>query len=202
MLDGGSTRHVIARSLCEELGICGEKVKMSVTTLDRKVEGIRRVADIDVEGVNGVNLTLSGAIFGDMIASGGDALPCREDVAGMPHLDGICFPAFVDGGGGVDVGVIIGAEHAHVWMAGERRQGPRGLPMGVATTLGWGLIGPKKLSVLHFACHYISSQCFTDEIAQDVEKVFARGFESVDEEAEALSLEDKFALRQMEESIR
>ena len=74
--------------------------------------------------------------------------------------------------------------------------------MGVATTLGWGLIGPKKLSVSHFACHYISSQSSQDEIVRDVEEVFARGFEPVAEEEEAMSLEDKFALRQMEESIR
>ena len=143
LLDGGSTRHVIARSLCEKLKIEGEEVRMSITTLDNKVEGVRRVADVDVEGVNGVQLTLSGAIFGDIVASGGDAPPSREDVVDMAHLNGISFPAFADGGRGVDVGVIIGAEHAHVWMAGERRQGPRGLPMGVATTLGWGLIGPK-----------------------------------------------------------
>ena len=171
LLDGGSTRHVVARSICEKLGIDGEEVKMSVTTLDHKVEGVRKIADIDVEGVNGVNLTLSGAIFGDIVASGGDAPPSREDVVGMAHLDGIDFPAFIDGGRGVDVGVIIGAEHAHVWMAGERRQGPRGLPMGVATTLGWGLIGPKRLSDSHFSCHYISSQCSQDDIVCDVEKM-------------------------------
>ena len=112
LLDGGSTRHVIARSLCRKLNIKGDEVRMSVTTLDHIVEGTRRVADIDIEGVNGVKLTLSGAIFGDIIASGGDAPPRRDDIARMAHLSGIDFPDFPEDGGDVGdvgVGVIIGA---------------------------------------------------------------------------------------------
>ena len=34
LLDGGSTRHVVSGALCKKLRIEGEKVKMSVTTLD------------------------------------------------------------------------------------------------------------------------------------------------------------------------
>ena len=70
-------------------------------------------------------------------------------------------------------------------MTGERRQGLRGLPMGVSTTLGWGLIGPKQLSVAHASCHCISFHDQQAEINRDVEKVFARDFEPVDEEREA-----------------
>ena len=120
----------------------------------------------------------------------------------MAHLSDIDFPDFPGDSGEVNVGVIIGAEQAHLWMTGERRQGARGLPMGVSTALGWGLIGPKQLSVAHASCHCLSFVDQQAEINRDVEKVFARDFEPVDEEKEAMSLEDKFALRQMEESIR
>ena len=75
LLDGGSTRHVVSSDLCERLGIQGEKTRMSVTTLDRVVEGEREVADIGIQGTNGLPVTLGGAIFGQIIASRGDAPP-------------------------------------------------------------------------------------------------------------------------------
>ena len=85
LLDGGSTRHVVAKSICEKLGIVGEAVKMRVTTLDRVVESERLMADVDVEGVNGVALKLNGAIFGNIIAAEDDAPPKDDDIAGMDH---------------------------------------------------------------------------------------------------------------------
>ena len=48
---------------------------MSVTTLDRTMESVRQVADVSVEGTNGVSFTLGGAIFGDIIAAEGDTPP-------------------------------------------------------------------------------------------------------------------------------
>ena len=203
LLDGGSTRHVVAKSICEKLGIVGEAVKMRVTTLDRVVESERLMADVDVEGVNGVALKLNGAIFGNIIAAEDDAPPKDDDIAGMDHLDGVSFPRFPPRQSGgeeeeeASVGVIIGAEHAREWMTGERRVGPSGLPVGIETSLGWGLLGPKHLFNSRFSCHYASFQRQQDDIVCDLETVFSRGFEPVEEEAEALSVEDKFALRQM-----
>ena len=183
LLDGGSTRHVVAKSICERLDIRGEAVKMRVTTLDRAVESERRVADVDVEGMDGVALRLSGAIFGD-IAAEDDAPPKDDDIAGMDHLDGVSFPHFppsrvgeeeeVARKGKTSVGVIIGAEHAREWMMGERRVGPSGLPVGVETSLGWGLLGPKTLIDSHFSCHFASFQPQQDDIACELEKVFSR----------------------------
>ena len=49
LLDGGSTRHVVSSALCKKLGVKGEKVKMSVTTLDQVLESEREVADVEVE---------------------------------------------------------------------------------------------------------------------------------------------------------
>ena len=124
LLDGGANRHVVSKDISRRLKMNGKTVNMRITTLEKTVEGEREVADVSVRGTNGHELILSGAIFGDIIASGGDAPPRCEDIAKIAHLSGINFPEFPgsDGDiGDVDVGVIIGAEHAHVWMAGERR---------------------------------------------------------------------------------
>ena len=94
---------------------------MSVTTLDRTTESVRQVADVNVEGVNGVEFTLGGAIFGNIIAAEGDTPPSRSDTAHLPHLHDVSFPQFSDDkegeisdGVGARVGVIIGAEHAEM----------------------------------------------------------------------------------------
>ena len=144
LLDGGSTRHVVSSELCERLGIQGEKIKMSVTTLDRVVEGEREVADVTIQGTNGLQVKLGSAIFGQIIASRGDSPPRREDIAGMEYLEGVEFPQFAEGER-VErkIGVIIGAEHAWIWTMGERRMGGRDSAVGIKTALGWGCWAPR-----------------------------------------------------------
>ena len=85
---------MVSSKLCERLGIVGSEIHMSVTTLDRTTESVRQVADVNVEGTNGVRLTLGGAIFGNIIAAEGDTPPSDADVAKWPHLEGITFPRF------------------------------------------------------------------------------------------------------------
>ena len=89
LLDGGSTRHVVSGALCKKLRIEGEKVKMSVTTLDSVLESEREVADVEVEGLNGFSLRLGSAIFGRIVAAEGDSPPKNSDVEGIEHLEGV-----------------------------------------------------------------------------------------------------------------
>ena len=94
LLDGGSTRHVISKKLCDALDIDGEETPLTVTTLGNTSVGMRQVADVEVEGVNGVKLTLNGAIFGNIIAAEDDRPPNNADIAGITHLEGVEFPRF------------------------------------------------------------------------------------------------------------
>ena len=209
LLDGGSTRHVVSGQLCERLGIVGEEIKMSVTTLDRTTESVRQVADVRVEGTNGVSFTLGGAIFGNIIAAEGDAPPSDADIAHLPHLHDISFPQFprvsgdeISDGSGAKIGVIIGAEHAEMWMMGERRVGPKGTPIGVETDIGWGLLGPKSIDDSSACCFCASFHPCQNDLSKELEMAFAGRFEPVEEEAVAYSVEDRYALKQMEETIR
>ena len=180
LLDGGSTRHVISNRLCRDLGIEGDEVRMSVTTLDRTTESVRQVADVDVEGTNGVCFSLGGAIFGDIIAADGDVPPNENDIADFAHLSDIALPRFppttddeMCGAGGVAIGVIIGAEHAEMWMTGERRAGPRGTPIGVETDLGWGLLGPKLIDDSSVCCHFASFHPSQSDLSKELKMAFA-----------------------------
>ena len=126
LLDGGSTRHVISNKLCEQLGIVGKEVHMSVTTLDRTMKSVRQVADVCVEGVNGVVLTLGGAIFGNIIAAEGDVPPDNADIAGLPHLEGIVFPRFPptsrdEIGGASDITIGVNPCGGQTWETGSSK---------------------------------------------------------------------------------
>ena len=69
LLDGGANRHVVSEAICADLGIEGRGVNMKITTLDKTVEGVRKVADVSVVGTNGFELELKNAIFGEIIAT-------------------------------------------------------------------------------------------------------------------------------------
>ena len=184
-------------------------MRMSVTTLDRTTESVRQIADVSVEGTNGMEFILGGAIFGNIIAAEGDVPPCDADIAGFPHLRDITLPRFpptttggVDDAGDAAIGVIIGAEHAEMWMTGEKRIGPKGTPIGIETDIGWGLLGPKLIDNSSACCHFASFHPSQVDLSKELQMAFAGNFEPVDEEELAYSVEDKYALKQMEETIR
>ena len=204
LLDGGSTRHVISTALAKRMGIEGEKAMMSVTTLDHVLESEREVANVEVESLDGFPMQLEKAIFGRIVASEGDVPPKDSDVEGIDYLSDVSFRDFTEEEE-VDrsIGVIIGAELAWDWETGERRAGERDTVIALKTSFGWGLIGPKaRGSRTAFPCHFMSFQVPEQEINENLDKLFARDFEKVDEGAVGMSVEDKYAIKQLEDSIR
>ena len=167
LLDGGANRHVVSKDISRRLKMNGKTVNMRITTLEKTVEGEREVADVSVRGINGHELILSNAIFGEIIASKDDRPPRAEDVEGMEHLVDVSFPSFPDGDEGCTIGVIIGAEQARLWINGERHVGAEGLPMGLSTALGTGLIGPKNnTDSRYFACNFASFHSLDSNLHQ------------------------------------
>ena len=204
LLDGGANRNVVSKDICRKLKLKGEKTNMRITTMDRSVEGEREVADISIIGTNGYSLTLNSAIFGEIIASKDDRPPRAEDVANLEHLADVEFPAFPEESDEEKViGVIIGAEHAQIWMGGERRIGAKNQPMGLSTALGFGLIGPKNSANSHnFVCNFASFHCVDPDLSKNIKRINSGEFEKIDESKCTMSLRDKYAIRQMEEGIK
>ena len=202
-MDGGANRHVVSKDLCKKLKLSGRKTAMTITTLEKMVEGEREVADVVVEGTNGYSITLNNAIFGEIVASRDDRPPRAEDVAEMEHLVDLEFPSFPDGDDGCSIGVIIGAEHARIWIGGETHKGAEGLPMGISTPLGAGLIGPRNnTDSRYFVCNFASFHSIDSDLVKTIKRINAGEFEKVDENKRVMSLSDKFAIRQMKEGIR
>ena len=155
-------------------------MSMRITTLEKTVEGEREVADVLIEGTNGYNLTLNNAIFGEIIASKDDRPPRAEDVDGMEHLANVDFPSFPDGDDGCAIGVIIGAEHARIWIGGERHIGDVCLPMGISTPLGTGLIGPKNnTDSRYFVCNFASFHSIDSDLKNSIKRINAGDFEKI-----------------------
>ena len=204
LLDGGSTRHVVSSALARKIGIEGERVNMSVTTLDHVLESEREVADVEVEGLDGHSLWLRRAIFGRIVAAEGDAPPKKADVEGMDYLSDVSFEDFAkEEEVERSIGVIIGAELAGTWETSERRVGEQDTPIALKTSFGWALIGPKSRgSCSATRCHFMSFQESDREINDNLERLFARDFEKVDEGAIGMSVEDKYAIKQLEDSVR
>ena len=204
LLDGGANRHVVSKDICRRLKLSGRTVNMRITTLEKSVEGEREVADVTITGTNGYNLTLNNAIFGEIIASKDDRPPCADDVEGMEHLADIEFPAFPESDSEEKtIGVIIGAEQARIWIDGERRIGAVGTPMGISTSLGFGLIGPRNnTDSRYFACNFASFQNIDSDLSNSIKRINAGEFEKISENRREMSLKDKYAIRQMKEGIR
>ena len=203
LLDGGANRHVVSKDICRKLNLKGKTMSMRITTLEKTVEGEREVADVLIEGTNGYNLTLNNAIFGEIIASKDDRPPRAEDVEGMEHLADVEFPTFPEESEEERViGVIIGAEQARIWMGGERRIGAEGLPMGLSTSLGFGLIGPRNhTDSRYFVCNFASFHSIDSDLSKTIRRMNAGEFEKINENERDMSLEDKYAIRQMKEGI-
>ena len=203
LLDGGANRHVVSKDICRKLNLHGKTMNMRITTLDKTVEGEREIADVTVKGTNGYTLTLNNAIFGDIIASKDDRPPRAEDVEGMEHLADIEFPTFPEESEEEKIiGVIIGAEQARIWMGGERRLGAEGLPMGLSTSLGFGLIGPRNhTDSRYFVCNFASFHSIDSDLTKTIRRMNAGEFEKINENEREMSLEDKYAIRQMKEGI-
>ena len=206
LLDDGSDRHVVDTGFRTELGIETVVKDLGMVTLEHFNEGQRHVGDVDIEGVNGFKLSLGQAIFGSILASEEDVPPCMGDIQGVDHLQGIEFDRFpsLPSESGLKIGVIIGSEHAWTWILGERRSGDTSLPIGVSTEFGWALVGPRVSGRSStFSCHHMSTHASEarDEIKRDYDRMFRKVFEPVDDE-EQMSVEDKFAMKQLRDTIR
>ena len=185
------------------MGLVGKPVRMAIRTLGQETVQFLEVADVEIEGANGFDAILEDAIFGVIPSSEEDAPPAAQDIEEMRHLDGVSFPSFLDGfEGKMEIGVIIGAECAWMWELGERKKGPKDLAIGVHSTLGWVLTGPKgPLRADSLNCFRIAVRSRDDEINENIVRAFRQDFEKVDDSMEAMSAGDRFALKQMEETV-
>ena len=208
LLDGGSTTNVITRDMGRKIGLKTVKQFMRITVLGNTTEEETEVTSASISGINGFDLELDTAIYGEILSSSHEEVPTFSDIEGLDHCRGVVFEEF-PAGVEVDerIGVIIGTKHARTWKGVECRIGPEEQPIAVETKFGWALMGPKSSpssSPSSQTCFHKISALPTprrDGIDSELSDLLAKHFEPVDEGKTDYSVEDKFAIKQLEDTV-
>ena len=203
LLDDGCNCHIISDKVGDKIGLDTVNQDLSLLVLGNLTEGNRRIGDVTLVGTNGFALHLREGVFGQILDPAKHEVATQDDIKDLDYCAGVTFEDFPDDGEEVDdrIGIILGSEHAWTWEEGERRTGPKHLPIAVESKFGWCLTGPRATPSSErtpLCCHKVTKNHTLDPV---VSELLAKHFEPVDEGATALSVEDKFALKQMEETV-
>ena len=133
-LDNGSSATFCTESLMRKLGIHGTKVKISLSTLEKKnspVDSyfIRDLVVSDLDGNHFVHLPRLYTI--SEIPVNKSDVPTQEDVDKRPHLDGEFIPQVVD-----EIGLLIASNVAKALDPLEVNYSQNGGPYATRTRMG------------------------------------------------------------------
>lgn len=192
LLDSGSTNTFCSSRLTRELGVKGEKVQLSLTTLESRnsVVDTERVS-LKVSDVKGNNMMDLPCVFvrSQLPVHTGN-LPRPEDISKWEHLSDLELPCVnVE-----EIGLLIGQDVPSALIPRELRTGGPEAPYAVKTPWGWTLNGPLASS-RHAVTRQVSVN-FTQadrNLEQQVKQFWEmEGIENGDERH--LSVSDKRAL--------
>lgn len=145
LLDSGSTNTFCSSRLAQELGVKGERVQLSLTTLEShgSIVDTEKVSlrISDIEGNNMMDLPCVFTRSQLPVHTGN--LPQPEDISRWEHLSDIELPCL-----SVDrIGLLIGQDVPMALIPRELRTGGPEAPYAVKTPWGWTLNGPLGGSV-------------------------------------------------------
>ncbi|KAL9976464.1 hypothetical protein ACROYT_G013771 [Oculina patagonica] len=200
LLDPGSDVTLCDMSLMEKLQVVGLPKEFSLVTvngasetrmgyeLSLSVRGLRMDEEIELNRVWTV----------DTLRLPQGSPPMKEDAAQWPHLNGIDFPMIQND----KVSLLIGCDVPEAHWVCDQRRGWRGQPYAVRTPLGWTLMGPLNSSEIN--CFSVNFVRYDDEMLhRQMESMFRNDFnEPMITSKVAMSVEDRRALSQMEESAK
>ena len=183
----GSESTLSIKSLTGSTSINAEKVTVTVEAADRAPETSKLLArDVIVTDNFDVHLKV---------------VPRKDNLLGWKHLSDVNFPN-VDRKG---IQMLIGADNPAAFVTEQVRIGGPGEPWAFKYKLGWALIGPTNCgSSNHVDVHFLqrSSVDFEESCLKElVTRYFKRdGLGVVSDTQKMMSIEDRRALKMMEES--
>lgn len=200
LLDPGSDVTLCDVSLMEKLQVDGHPKEFSLVTvngvsetrmgyeLSLSVRGLRMDEEIELNRVWTV----------ETLRLPQGSSPTKEDAAQWSHLNGIDFPRIQND----KVSLLIGCDVPEAHWVCDQRRGRRGQPYAVLTPLGWTLMGPLNSSERD--CFSVNFVRYDDEMLhRQMESMFRNDFnEPMITSKVAMSVEDRRALSQMEESAK
>ncbi|KAL9984440.1 hypothetical protein ACROYT_G006731 [Oculina patagonica] len=200
LLDPGSDVTLCDVSLMEKLQVDGHPKEFSLVTvngasetrmgyeLSLSVRGLRMDEEIELNRVWTV----------DTLRLPQGSPPTKEDAAQWPNLNGVDFPRIQND----KVSLLIECDVPEAHWVCDQRRGRRGQPYAVLTPLGWILLGPLNSSERD--CFSVNFVRYDDEMLhRQMESMFRSDFnEPMITSKVAMSVEDRRALSQMEESAK
>ena len=139
-LESGSTATFCTESLMKKLDERGPKVKISLSTLEKKnslVDSylLRNITVSDLDENDFINL--STLYTRPEIPVNGKDIPTQEDVDRWPHLNGVFIP-HVD----TEIGLLIASDVPEALDPIEVKHSQNGGPYAARTRIGWAINGP------------------------------------------------------------
>ena len=175
-LDNGSSATFCTESLMRKLGVDGTKVKISLSTLEKKNSPVDSylIRDLVVSDLDENHFVHLPTLYTrpEIPVSKND-IPTQQDVDQWPHLDGVFIPQ-VD----AEIGLLIASDVPKALDPVEVKHSQNGGPYATRTRMGWAVNGP--LGRLQGRSHTSSFFLKVDpQLQQMVESFYNRDFADV-----------------------
>ena len=139
-LDSGSSSTFCTEALMKQLGICGTRTKISLTTLEKKDSLMDSfvVKDLVISDLDeNVLIELPALYTRPEIPVSKDDVPTQRDVDQWPHLCGVHLPEV-----NAEIGLLIACDVPTVFDPLEVKHSKDGGPYASRTCIGWVVNGP------------------------------------------------------------
>jgi hypothetical protein len=164
------------------------------------------LADFNVTFDSDVSVSVKGALVSEILTTSNDRAPNNEDIEGLESMEGIVSFHELDD---ELIGVILSAKHAKTWTGGEVIHGKPNQTLALKTDFGWTLIGPTTTGESDeeiFNCCIIENDHET-KLQDDMHRMLRHDFlyrpgEETRSEKKHPSIQDKYAMDQIESSLR
>ncbi|XP_074639484.1 uncharacterized protein LOC141897759 [Acropora palmata] len=175
-LDNGSSATFCTESIMRKLGVDGTKVKISLSTLEKKNSPVDSylIRDLVVSDLDENHFVHLPTLYTrpEIPVSKND-IPTQEDVDQWPHLDGVFIPQ-VD----AEIGLLIASDVPKALDPVEVKHSQNGGPYATRARMGWVVNGP--LGRLRGRSHTSSFFLKVDpQLQQMVESFYNRDFADV-----------------------
>ena len=202
LLDDGSDVSLCDQRLLEKLGLKGISRQFTLTTLSNTEEqsGLEvslNVSSIDVE--KGLCIARVWSVEGIPVSQ--KSIPVPDDLRRWPHLQDLSFPQIDE----QKAMLLIGGHCPEAFWVLDERKGASDEPYAVKFPLGWTLLGPVGPAnpLEEFHVNLVRSLDDDDLLQSQVKRFWSTDFgESLASSEVCMSLEDKRALKIMNETVR
>ena len=198
LLDNGSDVSLCDERLVSMLDLKGKSRTFTINSVNSSKVVNGQEVGLQVRSLNssdGVNIEQAWSVSRLPISLRG--LPNNGDISTWPHLAGIEIPRIASN----DVMLLIGSDTPEAFWPLEERRGRRGEPYAIRSILGWTIQGPIAKQMDSDVAQVNFQQSGGDILQEQIHSLWNAEFNDGPSAGKSLSVEDKRALRIMEESV-